>query len=132
MKADLNSGPSSERNARSPVSLASMRVRQNAKLVELKRVLIESGYQSVDEQARALGLCRSSTWAVLNAGHKSSGLSSDLIKRITSSPNLPSKARTVIEEYVREKLAGAYGHSHHNLKRFRAKLGAELPIENAS
>ena len=41
-----------------------------------------------------------------------------------SSPQLPPKAKKIIEEYVRDKLAGAYGHPRHRLKLFRAKLDA--------
>jgi len=129
MQRVLNSCPEIEQ-ARSPALLAAgMRARQNAKLAELKRALIESGYETVHEQARALGLCRSSTWVVLNAGHKCNGLSSRLIKRITASPELPPKARKILQEYIHEKIAGAYGHPRNSLKRFRAEFGAFTPAE---
>ena len=101
-----------------------MRARQNAKIDELKRALIEAGFCTVLEQAKALGLSRSSAWAVLKAKHKSNGLSLPIIKRILDSPQLPQKAHNIILEYVRERLAGAYGHPSHRLNIFRTKLAA--------
>jgi hypothetical protein len=108
-----------------PASLAKrMRERQQAKIAELRHALVDCGCRTVLEQARALGLSRSSAWALLNAGHKCNGLSPHLIARVASSPKLPPKVRKIIEEYVHSKLAGAYGHPRHRLKLFRAKLDA--------
>jgi hypothetical protein len=105
----------------SPASLAR---RQQEKIAELRQSLIENGYRTVFEQAKALGLCRSSAWAVLQANHKHRGLSPHVIRRILASPELPANARRVIEDYVRQRLAGAYGHPPRSLQRFHAKLDA--------
>jgi hypothetical protein len=108
-----------------PASLAKrMRERQQAKIAELRHALVECGCRTVLEQARALGLSRSSAWALLSAGHKCNGLSPHLIARVASSPELPPKAKKILQEYVHNKLAGAYGHPKHRLKLFRAKLDA--------
>ena len=101
---------------------ASMKARQCAKIAELRQVLLRAGYQSLDKQASALGLSRSTTWAVLQANHKSSGLSGSVIKRMLRSRDLPPAARQWIEEYVAEKLAGTYGHGRKRLRVFRAQV----------
>ena len=104
-----------------PNSCASMKARQCARIAELRQVLLRAGYQSLDKQASALGLSRSTTWAVLQANHKSSGLSGSVIKRMLRSRDLPPAARQWIEEYVAEKLAGTYGHGRKPLRIFRAQ-----------
>jgi hypothetical protein len=109
-----------------PSSISAMKSRQCAKIAELRRVLLVAGYHSLNKQAIALGLSRSTTWAILQANHKSSGLSGSLIKRMLRSRELPPAARQWIEEYVAEKLTGAYGHKRNRLRIFRAQV--DLPI----
>jgi hypothetical protein len=101
-----------------------MKARQCAKIAEFRQALIDRGFASLDDQAAVLGLSRSSTWMILNRKHKASGLTSSVINRILRSPRLPSAAREKLEEYVREKLAGHYGHPAKRLKRFRNQLFA--------
>ena len=103
-------------------SFNAMKARQCAKIAELRLVLLQTGYHSLDKQASVLGLSRSTTWAVLQAHHKASGLSGSVIKRMLRSPELPSAARQWIDEYVTEKLAGTYGHSRPRLRVFRAQV----------
>jgi hypothetical protein len=100
-----------------------MKARQSAKLVKLREALVAAGFDTLSKQASVLELGRSTAWMVLSGNHKSSGLSASLIKRILSSPNLPPLARQVTEEYVQEKLLGAYGHNPARLRLFRAQLG---------
>jgi hypothetical protein len=92
-------------------SAGAMKARQCAKIAELRDLLIQGGWTSVGKQASVLGLSRSTTWAVLQGRHKSSGLSAAVIKRMLRSPGLPATARQWIEEYVADKLAGKYGHA---------------------
>ena len=103
-------------------SFNAMKARQCAKIAELGHVLLQTGYHSLDKQASVLGLSRSTTWAVLQAHHKASGLSGSVIKRMLRSPELPSAARQWIDEYVAEKLAGKYGHSRPRQRVFRAQV----------
>jgi hypothetical protein len=49
------------------------KARQVAKIKELGAALAADGFVTLDEQARALGLSRSTAWAVLKANHKASG-----------------------------------------------------------
>ena len=97
-----------------------MKARQCAKIAELRQVLLQAGYHSLDKQASVLGLGRSTTWAVLQAHHKASGLSGSVVKRMLRSPELPP--RQWIDEYVAAKLAGKYGHSRPRLRVFRAQV----------
>src|SRR5689334_8229086 len=86
--ASMTQGHESQFDAhrRAPSLLAArMRERQQQKIAQLKCVLIEHGFQTVQQQAEALGLSRSSAWAVLQANYKLRGLSYRLIERIRHS-----------------------------------------------
>jgi hypothetical protein len=50
-----------------------MKARQAAKIRQLGETLIATGFRRLDEQARVLGLSRSTTWTILNGNHKNSG-----------------------------------------------------------
>jgi hypothetical protein len=79
-------------------------------------------------QAKALGLCRSTTWTLVKGCHKASGLSARLIKRMLASPELPPPVRERIHEYVRERLEGVYGHNKMQLRKFAWRLsGKHIP-----
>ena len=105
--------------------MKSMKARQCSKIVELRWALEQSGHHSLDKQASALGLGRSTTWAILQASHKGSGVSGSVIKRMLRSHALPPAAKKWIAEYVSEKLSGAYGHSIKRLRIFRAQVAIE-------
>ena len=87
------------------------KARQAARIKELGAALAASGLVALDEQARALGLSRSTAWAVLQANHKASGLAVPTINRMLSSRELPPNVRFTILKYVEEKLAGLYDHN---------------------
>ena len=95
---------------------------QSSKIRELKDVLVASGYVALDEQADALGLCRSTAWTIIRGAHKNSGLSVSVINRMLACPRLPAPVRAKLVEYVCEKLAGRYGHSPAQLRRFADRL----------
>ena len=98
------------------------KARQAIRIKEIGAALAADGFVTVDEQARALGLSRSSAWAVLKADHKASGLTVPTINRMLSSPELPPRARVAILTYIEEKLAGLYGHNKIQLRRFAARF----------
>jgi hypothetical protein len=104
----------------SQVSIPEGKTRQTTKIRELGPALAADGFVTLDEQARALGLSRSTTWTVLKGNHKASGLSPATINRMLSSPALPPRARVILLTYVEEKLAGLYGHNKIQLRRFAA------------
>ena len=95
---------------------------QSSKMRELKDVLVAAGFVALDEQAAALGLCRSTTWTIMRGTHKNSGLSVAVINRMLACPRLPGPVRAKLTEYVREKMAGCYGHSQAQLRRFADRL----------
>jgi DNA invertase Pin-like site-specific DNA recombinase len=92
-----------------PLEIKEAKARQVAKIKELCAALTASGLFTLDEQARALGLSRSTAWAVLKANPRASGLTAATISRMLSSPELPPHVRATILTYVEEKLAGLYG-----------------------
>jgi predicted DNA-binding transcriptional regulator AlpA len=96
------------------------KTRQTSRIRELGAALAADGLVTLDERARALGLSRSTAWAVLKANHKASGLAAGTINQMLSSPELPPHVRVTILTYVEEKLAGLYGHNKEQLSRFAA------------
>jgi len=106
----------------SPCDLAGRKAQQRIKIQEIRAALIRSGFLTLDEQTRILGLPRSTAWSILRPNHKSSGLSAGTINRILVSPRLPTPVRQKIFEYVREKIAGLYGHSERRRREFAACL----------
>jgi hypothetical protein len=99
-----------------------MNARQSSKIREIGEALGAAGFRALDEQAEALGLSRSTTWTILRASHKTSGLSAATINRILASPQLPPIVRAKIQEYIEEKTAGRYGDSKRPLRKFAAAL----------
>ena len=120
----------SQKHLPDAATIGAMKARQCAKIAELRKILLQAGYRSLNQQAVALGLSRSTTWAILKAHHKSSGVSGSIIKRMLRSPELPPAARQWIDEYVAEKVAGRYGHRRYRLTVFRAQVelrGGNVP-----
>ena len=99
-----------------------MNARHLSKIKELKDALVSSGFLTLDRQSKALGLARSTTWTILRATHKNSGLSAATINCMLRAPQLPSVVRTKVLEYVKEKSDGLYGHSALQRRRFIARL----------
>jgi hypothetical protein len=107
-------------------SLALKKAQQSAKIAELRQALIDAGITSLEDQAAALGIWRSTAWTILRRKHKVSVLSASSIKRILRSPHLPESARRVIQEYIEQKCAGEFGHSKSRIRVFRVQLGKTL------
>src|SRR5215469_4980299 len=117
------------RTQRPPPLTARMKARQSSKISELAKAVKSAGFLTLDEQAKALGLSRSTAWTVRKASHKASGLSASIINRMLAAPELPALARTKILEYVEEKAAGLYGGSRSQRRKFAARLSIEkLPV----
>jgi predicted DNA-binding transcriptional regulator AlpA len=106
--------------------VSEMKARQCAKIKELRKVLIATGFRSLDEQAKALGLSRSTTWTLIKASHKNSGLSASIINRILARPQLPPLVRAIVVEYVEDKSAGLYGHNKISLRRFNCAIDSSV------
>src|ERR1700704_2804706 len=93
-----------------------------SKIKELKDALVASGFVSLDQQAKALGLARSTTVTILRTTHKNSGLSAATVNGMLRSPHLPSSVQTKLLEYIKEKSVGLCGHSEPQRERFIAGL----------
>ena len=107
----------------SPYSLSTeMKARQSSKIRELAEAVQAAGFLSLDEQAKVLGVPRSTAWTIRRASHKASGLSASIINRMLAAPELPLLVRAKILEYAGEKAAGLYGGSQNQRRRFTARL----------
>ena len=111
-------------------SLRVMQARQMRKIEQLREVFLANGRLTVREQAKLLGLCRSTAYAIIQRNYKSSGLSAAIIKRMLACPTLPGRARTLVLEYRNEKIAGLYGHSRSQRLRFMAALAMEQNLDS--
>ena len=102
------------------------KARQCAKIREIGEALCAAGYVTLDKQADALGLARSTAWTVLRADHKASGLTAAVLQRMLAAPKLPEAVREKLLEYVAEKSAGLYGHCANQRRRFLAALSMSV------
>jgi hypothetical protein len=107
------------------MTISKMKARQASKIKEVGDVLVAAGFVTLDGQAVALGIARSTTWTILRCNHKASGISATIINRMLMSPRLPPLVRAKILEYIQEKAAGLHGHSPTQLRRFRARLSIQ-------
>jgi hypothetical protein len=100
------------------------RARQWTKIREITEALESAGFVSLDEQAEAIGLSRSTTWSILSGLHKNSGLTTNTIGRILGTKKLPAPVRKKLLEYVEEKAQGLYGDSPMRIEQFKERLAA--------
>ena len=91
--------------------------KQALKLAEIRETLEAAGYDTTAKQAAILGIGRSTAWVLLNRD-KRAGPSAKVIKRILSSPQVPKAVRRKVEQYVRQKIRGLYGHSEQRTQWF--------------
>jgi len=64
--------------------------------------LISSGYTSLDDQAKALGLHRATAWTIIKSKHKLGRLSAKTIEKMIMNPATPPRVLAAVEEYVAE------------------------------
>jgi hypothetical protein len=67
------------RTQRPLLPTAGMKARQSSKIRELAEAVKSAGFLTLDEQAKALGLSRSTAWTIRKASHKASGLRSSIV-----------------------------------------------------
>jgi len=95
-------------------------MRQNrnyaVRLRDISEALITSGYTSLDEQAKALGIHRSTAWTIVKARHKLGRLSSKTTSRILANPKTPPAVRAVVEKYL-VKESGVFGAAQNKMTR---------------
>jgi hypothetical protein len=106
-------------------------MRQAAKIKQIKDALVASGHRVLDDQARVLGVSRSTAWTIIKGQHKSSGLSTSLVLAMLSKPDLPAAVRQILLEYVNEKAAGLYGDKSFRVRQFISRLSPTRPANCA-
>jgi plasmid maintenance system antidote protein VapI len=73
---------------------------RKSKIQEITDALILSGYTSLDEQAKALGLHRNTAWTIIKKKHKIARLSAKMVERIIKNPDTPPSVLAAVLEYV--------------------------------
>ena len=63
-----------------------------------------AGYISLDEQAKALGLNRSTVWTIVKSKHKLGRLNAKTTQTILANPDTPASVRAVIQQYLAQDL----------------------------
>ena len=111
-----NGGRSGDRRSRINFQLEA-KEKQASKLAEIREALVAAGKNTTAKQAAVLGVCRATAWVLLNRD-KRAGPSAKVIKRILSSPQVPKAVRRKVEQYVRQKIRGLYGHSEQRTQWF--------------
>ena len=66
--------------------------------------LVAAGYISLDEQAKALGLRRSTTWTIIRKKHKLGRLNRQTAQRILKNRTTPPSVRAIIQKTYLEKI----------------------------
>jgi hypothetical protein len=65
--------------------------------------VIRAGYISLDEQAKALGLRRSTAWTIMKAKHKLGHLNNKTVRSILANPDTPVSVRVIIRTMLSRK-----------------------------
>ena len=67
-------------------------------LRQISDALVACGYTKLDDQAKALGVARSTAWTIVNTKHKLDRLNSKTITRILANSETPVFVRSVIRQ----------------------------------
>ena len=81
-----------------------VRVRKNI-IDGIAQALRSCGYKSLDQQAKALGLNRATTWTIIKNKHKVGRLSQKTTGRILTHPETPRAIRAVVNDYLAVRMA---------------------------
>ena len=65
--------------------------------------LVACGYTCLDEQAKALGVSRSTAWTIVKTKHKLGRLSAKTTTRILTNAETPPTVRDVVRRYLAER-----------------------------
>jgi hypothetical protein len=75
--------------------------RKGTHSIELRHIseaLIVFGYTSLDEQAKALGVHRSTAWTIIKKKHKLGRLNRQTAQRILENPDTPLSVRAIVQK----------------------------------
>jgi len=73
------------------------------RLSDIGDALTAAGYATLDEQAKALGVNRSTAWYIVNGKNKRDRLSKKTTQRILTNPDTPPSVRAIIQQYLAER-----------------------------
>jgi hypothetical protein len=76
------------------------------KIQDIAEALVAEGYRSLDEQAEALGVHRSTAWTIMKTKHKVDRLSRKTTNSMLANPALPPTVRIVVLQYLTERSDG--------------------------
>ena len=65
--------------------------------------LIKAGYVSLDAQAKALGVSRSTAWTIVKAKQKLGCLNNKTVRNILANPDTPTSVRAIIRTMLDRK-----------------------------
>ena len=77
--------------------------RRTVPVQHIADALIEAGYTSLDEQAKALGIHRATAWTIIKTKHKLGYLNAKTTERMLANPELPQCIRDVLQRNVAER-----------------------------
>ena len=69
----------------------------------IANALVEAGYTSLDTQAKALGLRRSTAWTIMNTKHKLGCLNNKTARCILANDGTPLSVRAIVEAMLYPK-----------------------------
>ena len=75
-------------------------------LQQIREALIKSGHRKLDQQAKALGLGRSTAWTIVKAKHKLGRLNAKTTRCILANPDTPPDVRSIIQKHLNERFTG--------------------------
>src|SRR5690242_2111004 len=64
--------------------------------------VIRAGYTSLDAQAKALGVNRSTAWTIMKTKHKLGHLNNTTVRCILANPNTPVSVRVIIRAMLQK------------------------------
>jgi hypothetical protein len=79
------------------------RYKYPTKIQNIADALIAEGYLSLDAQAKALGVCRSTAWTIVKTKHKLDRLSFKTTNSMLTNQELPPSVRSVVQKYMAER-----------------------------
>ena len=83
--------------------LNSSEIRRTTPVQHIADALVAAGYSSLDDQAKALGVHRSTAWTIVKAKHKLGYLNAKTTERMLANPELPPVIRDVLKKYKTER-----------------------------
>src|ERR1043165_347075 len=87
-------------------SLAQARWKYPTQIQDIAEALIAEGYRSLDAQAKALGVHRSTAWTIMKTKHKRDRLSLKTTNSMLANPELPPSVRMIVLQYLTERSDG--------------------------